>query len=158
LAGEARSSLLVNAPKDAVVLSKHPEALLGQNVGSGRALLDLADAGPRMVRVYIPASVLDRISPSMEVALALPGSFAIVRLPLAPPGEDVVSLPQGLVHSQQYKGVKMPVFYCSGMKLPASADNQPFGIGGEAKIFGKRRSLAQHVATSLYNLAKAHLL
>jgi len=26
LAGEARSSLLVNAPKDAVVLSKHPEA------------------------------------------------------------------------------------------------------------------------------------
>ena len=157
LAGEARSSLVVAASEDAIVLTEHPDALLGQSVGSGQALLDLADAGPRMVRVYVPVSTLDRIPPGAEVALALPGSFSIVRMPLAPPGGDAVSLPQGLVHSQEYKGVKMPVFYCSRMTLPASAGNPPFGSSGEAKIFGKRRSLLQRFAASVYNLAKAHL-
>ena len=76
---------------------------------------------------------------------------------LAPPGGDAVSLPQGLIHSQEYKGVKMPVFYCSRMTVPAAAGNPPFGMAGEAKIFGERRSLVQRFATSVYDLAKAHL-
>jgi hypothetical protein len=157
LAGEARSSLVVTAPQDAIVLTAHPDALLGQSVGSGQALLDLADAGPRIVRVYVPVSTLDRIPPGAEVALALPGSFSIVRMLLAPPGGDAVSLPQGLIHSQEYKGIKMPVFYCSRMTLPAAAGNPPFGMAGEAKIFGKRRSLVQRIATSIYDLTKAHV-
>ena len=157
LASEARSSLVVTAPEDAIVVTTDPDALLGQSVGSGHALLDLADAGPRMVRVYVPVSILDRIPPRAEVALALPGSFPIVRMRLAPPGGDAVSLPQGLIHSQEYKGVKMPVFYCSRMTVPAAAGNPPFGMAGEAKIFGERRSLVQRFATSVYDLAKAHL-
>lgn len=157
LAGEAQSSLVVMAPQDAVVLSAHPDALRGQSVGSGQALLDLANAGPRTVRVYIPVSTLDRIPPGAEVALALPGSFSIVRMPLAPPGGDAVSLPAGLIHSQAYKGIKMPVFYCSRMTLPATAGDPPFGMAGEAKIFGRRRSLMQRFAASAYDLAKAHI-
>jgi hypothetical protein len=62
-----------------------------------------------------------------------------------------------LIHSQDYKGIKMPVFYGSRMMLPPSAGNPPFGTSGEAKIFGSRRSLMQRFATSVYNLAKAHL-
>ncbi|MGA3035431.1 MAG: HlyD family efflux transporter periplasmic adaptor subunit [Terracidiphilus sp.] len=157
LAGEARSSLVVTAPEDAVVLTAHPDTLLGQSVGSGQSLLDLAAAGPRLVRVYVPVTELDRIPANSEVALALPGSFSIVRMALATPGGEAVSLPQGLVRSQEYKGIKMPVFYSSRMTLPASAGNPPFGIGGEANIFGKRRSLIERFATSAYNLAKAHL-
>ena len=158
LAREAESSLAITAPADGIVLTQKPAALLGQDVASGQPLLDLADAGPRMVRVYIPVSTLDRISADAEVALALPGNFSIVRMPLAPPGGDAVSLPQGLVHSQEYKAHRA----CLSSTAPRSRCRprraiRSFGMAGEAKIFGKRRSLVQSFATSVYDLAKAHL-
>ena len=109
------------------------------------------------MRVYIPVSTLDRIPPGAEVALALPDRFSIVRMTLAAPGGDAVSLPPGLVPSQDYKGIKMPVFYCSRMTLPASAGNPLFGVSGEAKIFGKRRSIAGGLPSPSMNLLKAHV-
>ena len=157
LAGEAQSALVITAPADGAVVTRDPGALLGQEVGSGQALLNLADAGPRMVRVYVPVSALDRISPGADVALALPGRFSEVRLKLTVPGGDEVSLPPGLVPSQDYKGIKLPVFYCSRMTLPASAGNPLFGTSGEAKIFGKRRSMAERIVTVALNLGKAHI-
>ena len=157
LAGEAQSALVITAPADGAVVTRDPGALLGQEVGSGQALLNLADAGPRMVRVYVPVSTLDRIPPRADVALALPGRFSVVRMTLTPPGGDAVSLPPGLVPSQDYKGIKMPVFYCSRMTLPASAGTPLFGTSGEARIFGKRRSIADRFFTMLSNLVRAHL-
>jgi len=110
-----------------------------------------------MVRVYIPASALDRVTPGSEVALSLPDRFSILRIPLAPFGGDAVSLPDGLIASQKYQGIKLPVFYCSRMTLPTSAGTPLFGVSGQAKIFGKRRSVAARGFTVLANLAKAHV-
>jgi putative peptide zinc metalloprotease protein len=157
LASEARSSLVVTAPEDAIVVTRDPGALLGQSVGSGQALLELADDGPRAVRVYIPTAALERIRPGAEVALSLPGRFSMVHLTLAQPGGDAVNLPEGLVESQNYKGVKLPVFYCARMVLPASAGSPLFGVAGQAKIFGARHSLAERIVTVVMNLVRAHV-
>ena len=62
-AREAQSSLVIAAPVDGTVLTSNPGALLDQDVASGQTLLDLADAGSRIVRVFVPASALDRIPP-----------------------------------------------------------------------------------------------
>jgi hypothetical protein len=91
------------------------------------------------------------------VALALPGRFSIVRLTLTPPGGDAVTLPPGVVATQDYKGVKLPVFYCSRIPLPASAGNPLFGVSGEARIFGARHSIAERFLTVAFNLVKAHV-
>ena len=157
LAGEAQSSLVVSAPADATVLTLNPGALLHQDVASGQPLLELADAGPRFARIYIPVSALERIPPGAEVALALPDRFSIVRLTLTPPGGDAVTLPPGLVATQNYKGVKLPVFYCSRIPLPPSAGNPLFGVSGEAKIFGARHCIAERFLTIAFNLVKAHV-
>jgi len=157
LASEARLSLVVTAPEDAIVVTNDPDALLGQSVGSGQTLLELADSGQRAVRVYIPTAALERIPPGAEVALSLPGRFAMVHLALAQPGGDAVKLPEGLVESQDYKGVKLPVFYCARMELPASAGTPLFGSAGEAKIFGARHSVAERIVTVALNLIKAHV-
>jgi multidrug efflux pump subunit AcrA (membrane-fusion protein) len=157
IAQQALTALEIRAPLDGIVLTHDPGMLLDQEVGSGQALLDLADAGPRLVRVYIPVSTLDRIPPGAEVALALPDRFSVVRMTLATPGADAESLPAGLATSQNYKGIKMPVFYCSRMVLPPSAGNPLFGISGQAKIFGNRHSIAGRCAISLMNLLRAHL-
>jgi putative peptide zinc metalloprotease protein len=157
LAREAVSSLEITAPSDGVVLTQDPGSLLNQNVAAGQPLLDLANSAPPVVRLYIPVSALDRIAPGDEVAISLPDRFSILRMPLAPLGGDAESLPEGLIPKQKYEGIKLPVFYCSRMELPALAGNTLFGVSGQAKIFGARRSLAARGYTILANLTKAHL-
>jgi putative peptide zinc metalloprotease protein len=157
IAREAQSSLVVDAPVDGTLLTQNPAQLIDQDVASGQALLDLADAGPRVARIFIPASVLDRIPAGAEVALVLPGRFSVLRLKLAPPGGDAVPLPAGLIATPKYKGINLPVFYCSRIPLPAQDGQQLFGLSGEAKIFGVRRSIAERVVTVGYNLVKTHV-
>jgi hypothetical protein len=139
------------------VLTQDPGSLLNQDVAAGQPLLDLASAGPTMVRVYIPASALDRIGPGSEVALSLPDRFSILRMPLTPFGGDAVPLPGGLIPKQKYEGIKLPVFYCSRIPLPTSGGNELYGVSGQARIFGKRRSLAARGFAILANLTKAHI-
>ncbi len=157
LAGEAQSRLGVTAPADGVVLTETPSLLLDRNVASGQELIELADDGPRVVRVYIPSSALDRIPSGAEVSLVLPGAFSVLRLALAPPDGDAVPLPPGIVASQAYKGIQLATFYCSRMELPAAKGNAMFGVSGDAKIFGKRRSLAGRVLMVVSDLLKAHV-
>ena len=157
LAGEAQSRLGVTAPADGIVLTETPSLLLDRNVASGQELIELADDGPRVVRVYIPSSALDRIPSGAEVSLVLPGAFSVLRLGLAAPDGDAVPLPAGLIASQAYKGIQLATFYCSRMELPAAKGSAMFGVSGEAKIFGKRRSLAGRVLMGMSDLLKAHL-
>ncbi len=157
LAGEAESSLTVAAPKDGIVLTQDSEALLGQDVGSGQPLLELADDGPRAVRVYIPSAALERIPAGARLSLELPGRFSPVHLTLVQPGGDAVNLPQGLVAAQEYKGIKLPVFYTARMELPESGGSPGFGVSGRAIVFGIRRSLAGRAFSVVADLFKAHI-
>jgi putative peptide zinc metalloprotease protein len=157
LAGEAQSSLIVAMPEDGIVLTKDPGSLLGRQVGPGQALLDVVGDGPRAVRVYIPSAALQRIPASAEIALEIPGRFSPIHLKLAQPGSDALTLPEGLVASQKYRGVTLPVFYSARMPLPASAGSLRFGEAGRAKIFGLRRSLAGRAFNIASDLVRAHL-
>ena len=141
LASEALSSLTLVAPTDGIVLTHDPASLLNRNVGSGQGLLDLANAGPRLVRVYIPISALQSIPLRAEVAIALPDRFSIVRMPLSSLSGEEVTLPAGLIAQQDYKGIKLPVFYCARMTLP-TYESTMLGVSGQAKVFGTRRSIA----------------
>ncbi len=157
IAHEAQSSLVLVAPANGSVLTINPSQLVDQNVGSGQELLNLADDGPQIARIFVPANALDRIPQAAEVALALPDRFSIVRLPLSRLGGEPVALPPGLVASQDYKGMKLPVFYSTRIELPPLDGNPLFGVAGEAKIFGARRSVAERFLTVAVNLVKAHV-
>ncbi len=157
IANEAQSSLVVTAPENGTVLAQDPELLRDQDVASGQALLDIADAGARIARVYIPAGELQRIPVDAEVALVLPGRFSVLRLRLAPLGGDAVPLPAGLMGKQKFKGMTLPVFYCSRILLPAQDGQLLYGLSGEAKIFGARRSIAERAGVAVYDLVRAHV-
>ncbi len=138
------------------VLTADPASLLNQDVAIGQPLLSLAASGGQVARIFIPASGLDRITPNAEVALVVPGRFSIVRLHLTQMEGEAVALPPGLVAAQEYKGIVLPTFYCARLPVHAQAD-LALGIGGHAKIFGERRSLAQRFITALLNLVHAHI-
>jgi len=156
-AHEAQSSLEIVAPADGAVLTPNPASLLDRDVAAGQPLLELARSGPRVVRLFIPVSALEHVHTGSDVALALPDKFSILRMPLGSVDGDAVELPAGLIPSQDYKGIKLPVFYSARMTLPPSEDNSLCGISGQAKIFGTRRSLASRLLTTILNLVKAHL-
>jgi putative peptide zinc metalloprotease protein len=157
LARDAQTSLLVTAPGDGMILTQNPAQLMDQDVASGQPLLDFAEAGPRIVRIFIPASAMDRIPSDAEVAFALPGDFSAVRARLPRPQGDAVDLPPGLIAHQDYKGIQTAVYYNSRLILPADESSPLFGASGPAKIFGKRRSLAERLLFNSMNLVRAHV-
>ena len=157
LADETQSSLELKAPVDGIVLTENPGLLRDQDVASGESLLSIADGGSRFVRIYIPASALDRIPRNAELALALPGQFSVLRTALARPSGDPVALPEGLIARQSYQGIKLAVFYSARTELPESAGNPMFGLSGEAKIFGPRRCLAERIWTVGANVFRSHI-
>jgi putative peptide zinc metalloprotease protein len=156
LSNQAQSALILKAPANGRILTTDPASLLDQNVSAGQSLLAIADETPEIVRIFIPASALNRIPPSAEIAIAPPGRFSVIRMQLTPIEDGAVSLPAGIVASQDYKGIVLPTFYCARIPLPES-QGLPLGDSGQAKIFGPRRSLAEHIAITIQNLIKAHL-
>jgi putative peptide zinc metalloprotease protein len=156
LADEAQKSLTLTAPAEGIVLTQNPGALLNQDVASGQSLLRVAEAGPRMVRLFVPVSALDRVPAAAEVAIVPPGGFSVIRMVLAPLEGDAVNLPRGLVAEQNYKGIELPTFYSTRMQLPASTE-LPLGTVGTARIFGERRSLFGRLVVVTLNLVRAHV-
>jgi len=157
LANAARSSLLVAAPAAGVVLTPDPESLRNQDVASGQTLLELAESGPRVARIYVPASALNRIPEHAEIALAPAGRFSILRLQLPPLESGAVSLPPGLIQHQDYKGIVLPAFYSGRVPLPQAREMPPLGSSGRAVIFGRRRSIFERGAEMAINLARSHI-
>ena len=157
LATAAQSALLVTAPAPGIVLTPDPESLQNQDVASGQSLLELAEAGPRIARIYVPASGLHRIPEHAEIALAPEGSFSVLHLRLSPIDSGAVTLPPGLIAHQDFKGVVLPSFYSARVPLPQSQPSPPLGSSGDVLLFGKRRSLFDLGAEIALNLAHTHI-
>lgn len=157
LATEAESDLTICATGDGVVLTGNPGLLLDQNVGAGQALLQIADAKPRVIRVFVPASGMDRIPRDAEVAFHLPGEFRITRMTLGPLGGDAVALPKGLVAQQDFKGIEQAAYYTTRMTLRGDDPDAMFGASGTVKVFGTRRSVAERLFLVGLNLVKVHV-
>jgi hypothetical protein len=157
LARAAQTSLLVTAPAPGVILTPDPESLRDRSVASGQALLEMAELGTRVARIYIPASALNRVAKGAEIALAPAGGFSIVRLRLSALDSGAVSLPPGLVPRQDYKGIVLPSFYSARIPLPRMQEAPALGSSGKAVIFGKRRSLFERGANVVMNLARSHI-
>jgi len=157
LAQTVQSSLNLTAPADGIVITHDPAALMHRDVASGQILLELAATGPHIVRVFVPASALNRVATGAEVSLAPAGSFSVIRLRLTPLDGEALTLPPGLVPHQDYKGIVLPTFYCARIPLPATQRSLPLGSSGKAIIFGHRRSLFQRAARVLVNLVREHV-
>jgi multidrug efflux pump subunit AcrA (membrane-fusion protein) len=157
IAEEAQSSLTVRTPIDGIILTENPEALVGRNIGSGEELLAIADGNERVARLFVPSAALDRIVPNAEVSLDLPGQFSKLRLQLPPLEGDALTLPPGLIASQNYKGIKLPTFYVARLPVPKTYDRLPLGLSGKALVLGQRRSLVARTWTVAMNLLRAHL-
>ena len=110
-----------------------------------------------MVRVFIPTSALDRISAELRSGACTAGPVHAASFDADDSCRRSGALPAGLVAAEKYQGFTLPVFYSSRMPLPVADGNPMYGLSGQAKIFGERRSLAGRIAMAA-NLVKSACL
>ncbi len=157
LAKTVQASLRVTAPAEGVVVTRDPASLVHQDVAAGELLVDLAESGQRVARLFVPASALDRVRAGAAVSLAPVGSFSVIRSRLPAVEGEATTLPAGLVAHQDFRGVVLPSFYCARVPLPAMQSPLPLGSSGEAILFGRRRSLFDRAVRVTLDLLRAHV-
>jgi hypothetical protein len=109
-----------------------------------------------VARLYIPVSEMDRIRVGDPVSLHPPSRFSEIQARLGTIEGSAVSVPAGVLAEQEYKGIALPTFYTTRIPLDELDDGMPPGMSGQAKIFGRRRSLASRIMTSLSNQLHTH--
>jgi putative peptide zinc metalloprotease protein len=149
--------LIIEAPFDGVVMTNAPENLTGKSVGQGEELLRVARVDPPSIRIFVPAPALNRVHPGDLVAIDTHAAFLPVRLRLAPLDGEAFALPEGILHSQQYKGFELPSFYASRIQLEESVADLKPGMAGRAKIFDQRRSVMERAFVGMRNLVRSHV-
>ena len=122
---------------------------------TGKTLLTIVDPSQLVARLYVPVSAMERIRIGDRVSLQLPSQFSEVHGRLGTTDGSAMPLPLGVLPDQEYKGIALPVFYTTRMPLSATG-NMRIGMSGEAKIFGRRRSLAARMVSWLGNVLHTH--
>jgi putative peptide zinc metalloprotease protein len=156
IAREEGAQLAVIAPDDGVVATGDPRSLLNRDVTTGETLLTIVDPSQLVARLYIPVSEMDRIRVGDLVSLHLPFQFSEIQARLGTIEGSTVPVPAGVLAEQEYKGITVPTFYTTRMPLGELEDGMQTGMSGRAKIFGRRRSFASRMLTSLGNLLHTH--
>jgi putative peptide zinc metalloprotease protein len=156
IAREEGAQLAVSAPVAGVVVTADPENLLNRDVNTGEPLLTIVDPSQLVARLYVPVSEMDRVRVGDPVSLQIPSRFSEIHGRLGTMEGSPLALPPGLLAGQEYKGIAVPTFYTTRTPLGESGAGMRPGMSGEAKIFGRRRSLANRIMTSFGNLLHTH--
>ncbi len=156
-AREEGAQLAVAAPIGGVVATANPENLVNRDVTTGETLLTIVDPSQLVARLFVPVSEMDRVRVGDPVSLQLP--FQFCRNSRAAWGRWKAPQclpPAGLLAEQEYKGIALPTFYTTRMPLGEMGEGIRPGMSGQAKIFGRRRSLADRIVTAAANTLHAH--
>jgi putative peptide zinc metalloprotease protein len=156
IAREEGAQLAVTAPVAGVVATRDPESLLYRDVTTGETLLTVVDSSQLLARLFVPVSEMDHVRLGDTVSLQLPSQFSEIHGRLGTMEGSAVRLPAGLLADQDFKGMALPTFYTTRMPLQVMGSGIQPGMSGEAKIFGRRRSLAGRIATMFGNVLRTH--
>jgi putative peptide zinc metalloprotease protein len=155
-AREEGAQLAVAAPTGGVVATRDPESLLNRDVTTGATLLTIVDPSQLVARLYVPVSEMDYVRVGDPVSLQLSSQFSEIHGHLGTMEGSALPLPPGVVANQDYKGIVLPTFYTTRMALGEAGNGIRPGMSGQAKIFGRRRSLGDRVATIFGNVLRTH--
>ena len=156
IAHEEGAQLSVAAPAAGVVATADPANLVNRDVTTGETLLTIVDPSLLVARLFVPVSEMDHIRVGDPVSLQLPSQFKEIRGWLGPMEGSGMPLPAGLLADQEFKGIALPTFYTARMPLKDLNNSVRAGMSGQAKIFGRRRSVANRIATMFGNVLHTH--
>jgi putative peptide zinc metalloprotease protein len=134
-------TLDVSSPISGMVMTPHPDSLLGSSMGEGDVLLEVADTDRLRARVYIPEFALHDVRLGASVRLHVDGRFASALGILSSMAPASTSVADGLVPRAQLQGITPPRYYAASVLLQNDGGLGE-GMAGSAKVFVRRTSLA----------------
>lgn len=133
--------LLIRAPMDGVVTTSRVHDLAGSYAKEGATLLEIDDTSVLYARLFLPEYEVRDLQIGASVAMHLSsGDFVrgTVLTISAAPSEP----PSGLMAPSEYKGLNTLNYYVVTASVNNPGNLKP-GVDGEAKIIGRRRSVAR---------------
>ena len=140
LAGKL-ATLEVASPISGLVLTPHPEALLGSSLDEGDVLLEVAGTDNLRARVYVPEFAMHDVRAGASARLHIDGTFASSSGVLSSIAPASTVIAEGLVPKAQLQGITPPRYYPAWVPLQNNGSLAE-GMTGSAKIFVRRTSLA----------------
>jgi putative peptide zinc metalloprotease protein len=141
LAADKRQRLFLNSPIAGTVVSPRMQDLRGSYVAEGTEIAEIQDVSRMRARIYVAEGDMRTLSEITSASLKLDSRLRGLTGQIASVSPTPQELPPGLLQTTKYKGLRPPQFYVLTVLLPKDATLRA-GMTGEAKVFGKHRSLA----------------
>ncbi|HXZ28429.1 MAG TPA: HlyD family efflux transporter periplasmic adaptor subunit [Terriglobales bacterium] len=154
---EQVSMLTITSPIAGRVMTPRLSDRLGSRVEAGTELVEVAGLGTMRARIYLPEFAVRKAQPG-EPARLLPDSAASPMpgrvLSIAPASSEIAA---GLIHQEQYRGVRPPTFYTVTIEVPNPDGRFRSGMAGTALITAGHRSIAGMLAEVAWDFVRRKL-
>jgi multidrug efflux pump subunit AcrA (membrane-fusion protein) len=140
LRGEA-SDLEVVTPISGIVLTPRVADRMGSYAPEGSTLAEVADLSRMRARIFVSEHDLYKLAVGSPARIQVDGLWGKVDArvtSIAPRSSDI---DPALAQESGFKGLQSPNFYVAQMELDNSAGRLKPGMIGDARVYGRRRSL-----------------
>ncbi len=135
--------LQIASPISGRVITPRVQDLIGSNLERGKEVLEVADMSTMVARIYVPEWGVGKFRAGAPAQLLFDSSFRSVSgvvESVAPVSSDIAA---GLIPPTNYKGIRLPNFYVSVIRVDNREELLYDGLPGTAQIYAHRRSLAR---------------
>jgi putative peptide zinc metalloprotease protein len=133
--------LVLRSPAAGVVLTPHLRDRLGSYLRGGTEVAEVADPAALRARIYVSEYDMYKVREGAPAKLHVDGTWgkwASRAAAVTPASESDASL----IDRTKFKGLRPPQFYAVDLPLADPSGSLKPGMTGEARVYGRRRSLA----------------
>ena len=137
------NNLNVASPLSGVVLTPDLESRLGSYVKTGEQLAEIGDLRQMRARLYVSEYDLYKLRAGAPVRVQVDGlwrKWSARAVAIAPLSTEIDPT---LIEENKYRGLNPPAFYVVDVLLSNDSGQLKPGMTGVARVYGRRRSLAQ---------------
>jgi len=134
--------LAIMSPIGGVVLTPRPLNKLGEYAPAGAELLEIGDLSRMKARIYMPEHELESVRPGAAAHAQVDGLGKIWKAQVVEVARVSGEMDRALIESSSYKGLALPNVYFVDLYLPNTEQVLKPGMTGTARVYGRRRSLA----------------
>jgi putative peptide zinc metalloprotease protein len=143
---DRQTHLLLSSPISGTVVTPHMGDLLESFVAPGTTIAEVQDVSVMRARIFVPEPDMRTLGELSGESLHVDTQLGSLRGRLESVSSTAEPVEPGMIPVERYKGIRPPPYYVALFLVPNADGALRAGMVGEAKIFGKRRSLAGLIA------------
>jgi len=148
---EKRAALDVSSPISGVVMSPRVQEKLGSTMVPGQEILQVADLDLMRARIYVSEWDMNKIKTAADARIRVDGVVRSWDAQVTRIGSEPTEIKQGLSGDSNLNGVTPLHYYVVDLGVTNADGKLRPGMTGLARIYGKRRNVAQMIWEGIRN-------